>query len=424
MSPIAKKMVQGGVGPIASFTLLLGLPLSGRFFLSDVEYAVWAVLNSVLTVALTIDFGGTNYVTATLSGSREPWQVIKNSCQVSLLGSICVGLLSIPAWYFYINAHPNPMWSFSTGGAAVFLAAMAGFLRSCIVILSNAAMVMGINRIRNGLLVGQAVLTSIVVLGFLVFTKSAWAVVIGWTFSSTISLIVGVLLIHRFGVRKGLHVNSESPPPSVPKSGTLKKWATTRMVVAVLRSFLIQGDKWIVGILGGPAILSAYELAWRLTTAPRLISSNLTSYLIAESSRLKNARAIEKMSELVYKGFRFNFLAAALGGVGSLVLLASILFVHYDPNILLFGLILAAVAAVDGATSAATTIYLGIGKVGSDIPYLTSVVCFAVFGWVVAYSDGRVIIGIVSASIAMIVGSVFYIVKAPGRIKDAMEKGI
>lgn len=58
LPPYARRMFAGGVGPTSSILILLFVPIPGAFLLSTEEFAVWAILNSVATISLAIDFGG------------------------------------------------------------------------------------------------------------------------------------------------------------------------------------------------------------------------------------------------------------------------------------------------------------------------------------------------------------------------------
>ena len=61
-SDLTRRMLSGAAGPLLSFSVLLLVPITSAFLLTSDEFAMWAILNTVVTVATTFDFGGATLV--------------------------------------------------------------------------------------------------------------------------------------------------------------------------------------------------------------------------------------------------------------------------------------------------------------------------------------------------------------------------
>ena len=66
--------------------------------------------------------------------------------------------------------------------------------------------------------------------------------------------VVGVVGLLGAGMVARNDVDPSADPPV----------AMRRTVATLLGGLLLQGDRWIIGAVGGPAVLATYELAWRI----------------------------------------------------------------------------------------------------------------------------------------------------------------
>jgi O-antigen/teichoic acid export membrane protein len=384
-------MLAGGIGPLSSLVVLVILPIAGGFLLPTREFAVWAILNSVSSVALGIDFGGTAYVAVNANKVKNPWRIVVRGFLISSLGTALVCGICMVAWIPYSTTAAAGGWSIGEGELALVVILIASSLRGVSTVFASAALARIDYRSRNILLLGQALLVAIITVALILVTSSAWALPLGWLFGTGVSLLIVWPRIVRDYRREMVTSEQDGIPVLV---STAREFTVKRTIASLLGSFLLQGDRWVIGVAAGPAFLAAYELAWRFASAPRLVAMSITAVLTPDA---KAAAQASRLGELVRHSSR---VLAVVNVIVALFASAAIITLHLigkiDSEMVGLGLVVVVSLTINGRTSITTTTGIGVGRVGVDIPYLSWTAGLTALVWVIAV--------IVSSGIFLVIG--------------------
>jgi len=403
-------MVRGGLGPLSSVLVLLALPLASASFMREQDFAVWAIFNTVVTLATTIDFGGAAYVMAALPSAKSPASVIYRSARHSAYGSLTVGAIAAAVWPLYVMSGGAGAWGVAEGLAAIAAITVAAALRSLIIVVANAALVVRKNALRDTLLIGHSVAVCGIGVGLAAYFASAWALPTAWLASMTVFSAVGfvavrqIAAVHRFA------------PGGDDMEASSRGWASKRTATAVLRGLLMNADRWILGSVAGASVLATYEVIWRIASAPRVVATSITTALIGTSAAVKS-NGHKALLGLLNKASNITAWAVAIGVIGSAIVYA--LSVHLGlaagASATLW-MVLVTASAADGLTSPLTTLSLGLGRPGFDLPYLSLTCGSAGLLWVLAIALAAPSLVAYGTSAVWIAGSALYVLRGPRRV--------
>lgn len=363
---------------------------------------MWSILASISTLALSLDFGGAAYLASRLDpqNRRRPFFV---AATMSCGGTAAVGLLSIAAWIPFSRTDAGGSFTFFAGFGAIVTIIVGSALRSVIQLQAQIALFDRRFGLRNAILLGHAGVALLVVLLILPSERTAWALPIGWLAAGVAGTLVGVASFWHRPTSAGSD-DWEIEVSQVPSSGT---YAWARTVANLCRGFLMQADRWIVGAIGGPAALAAYEVAWRVAALPRFLAENLTFVIGLDAARVR-ASSPEELTNRVRLCIRFTLLvlvagsAAACGFYGLLPTVANI-----EPAWFAFGLLLITHGAL-ATTAPISFIGNGIGMPKIDLPYLILAVSICALAAVLSHFFGDVNVFIVGAMLAVFLGNLWF----------------
>lgn len=408
-------MIAGSIGPLSSIPILFFLPVVGTLMLTAHEFAVWAILNSVASIAVSVDFGGAVYAATYARSSERLGPTIWTSGLMSAVGAAVVTLVSLVIWIPYSHTDAASGWSLRAGLVALAIVGLASVLRGFVAVVANAALAIADYRSRNLLMVGQSVLMVAVALLMLAIYRSAWALPVAMLVSSAVALAVCTpLCLNAF--HAALRRGEIDPGVEVRRSGMA--FASQRTVAAVLSSVLLQGDRWVIGAIGGAEFLAAYEIVARLASAPRVLAQSVTASLLsdAEPARAQGTlpelrRGAARLVTLVAVGSAaavfFGFAGAAT--LGLVTVSAALIAV---PASLSF--------AVQGRSAVTSSIGIGLGRPGVDIPVL-SVMLVGVAGmWATAAAMHNVWVAVIGSAVVIVIATLIYI----NRVEKPFRKGL
>ena len=99
VATLVRQMGAGAAGPLLSFVILFALPLTGAVMLSVEQFAMWSLLSTVSTIALSIDFGGVALTMARIQlEPRGP--LLRRAIGLSMIGSALIGLVECGSGLF------------------------------------------------------------------------------------------------------------------------------------------------------------------------------------------------------------------------------------------------------------------------------------------------------------------------------------
>jgi O-antigen/teichoic acid export membrane protein len=359
----AVRMGSVASGPVISFIVLFALPLTGAFFLNDEQYAFWAILSSITTVALSLDFGGVAWAMAR-HGSASNRRILLTGGAMSSSGAILIGLAASLLWIPFSNTAAGSAIGLLQGIFAIALTTAAAVLRSLLVVLCQIMLHENLVRLRNVTFAAQAFSCYAIAVIILALWETAWALPIAWALSTLSVLGYGLLV----GAQKGLFVGQRNPYKGHETSTSTFVWS--RSVASILSAALMQADKWVVGAIAGPAGLAAYDVAWRVATLPRFLLQNLSASSSADASAV-----LRSGGGSIYTLLKRATLLTLIAGLGSSILVGAAYkfipaIIGVESANLPFIALLVAFTAV-GCSAPLSFISIAIGKPALDIPYLT-----------------------------------------------------
>lgn len=367
------------MGPLLSFLALFALPLIGAIMLPTTEFAFWALLATVSTVALSLDFGG-----AALLASRyhfaPRFAVFAQSCLLSVVGALIVGLVAVLIWIPLEQGSFSGTTSFAEGAAAIGVMTLAAAARSVLIVVAQAGLLETWSAIRNVALAGHASVAVLATLVLLIVAPSYWALPMGWLISGAI--FVPLCLVW-------LLLRSRRSPHVIKGTNDLNwaRFAGLRTLNTIVASIVLQGDRWVVAIIGGPVWLALYEVAWRFAALPRTLIQALALHISADVAPMTRGQEDELMDVVR----RSTTVLAIVGAASSVVV--GVFYVVFTElsgeagDLRLFSVMVVAFTAL-ALTAPLSIAGTSAGRPGIDLPYaLVALVGSSIFALVGAWMD-------------------------------------
>jgi O-antigen/teichoic acid export membrane protein len=409
---LAKRLSGGAVGPLLSFVALFALPVLGAIALDIRDFAFWSLLSTIATVALMLDFGGVALVVARFYSEPRGRLLVKSSA-LSATGALAIGIVACIIWIPYSHTEMGRSIPAMTAIAALLTMSVAAAIRSVLTVVAQAALVASQLALRNVATAGHAFAAVLTTTALLFSTHSFWALPLGWLVSGV--LVMCVVFPWAWRTR-----GSESAEAVIVQPFNWRHFAGLRTLSTVIAAVVLNADRWIVGALGGPALLAAYELAWRFAVLPRFLVTNLVLRVGADVSSL--GRSDERRLAALLRGS--TVIAAVAGSLScvpvALAYWAFMSFTGAEPHWPIF---LAMVAAFT-VWSVATPLSLSGATVGNawiDIPYGIGVLATSGVIAVVAAHFARSDIFIYGYLAAIVVGVFFFYLYAPVLVRRGLE---
>lgn len=402
-SHLARGMIAGGLPVVLAAGISLAVPLLGRIYLTPDAYAVWALVSTVVTMSIVLDFGAPAYVLRVIAIGGSGAKAIVRGAAASLIGSLVIGVLGAVAWRFY------PIRSdISVAGAGMLLFVAAGAasgIRAILVVVTSALLAYG-SRMQRGLIVlAQALLQLGLTWLLLARGVGVPSLVIATAASSGLTLVAAMLVLRR-------HPTTGF---SLPR-GEFRTFATSRTMVTMIGLALTQADRWILGIVASPGLLADYDTAVRLASIPRVVAINLALVLVADGAR--RAAQQQDLTELARKATRITVAAVLLSSVGSVVLVVALSMLSPHPSLVVGSWWMFAGMlvwfGVNAATAPATLMATGVGQPQEELRYLVPCLLITGICWGVGILVGSTTVMIYGAGVALGLTSLwFLLVRAP-----------
>jgi len=238
---------------------------------------------------------------------------------------------------------------------------VAAAIRSVLTVVAQAALVANQLVLRNVATAGHALAAAAITAALLFTTHSYWALPLGW-------LVAGVIVVCVVLPWAWHNRSSGAPPAVIVQPFKWRQFAGLRTLSTIIAAVDLNWDRWIIGALGGPALLAAYELAWRFAVLPRFLVSTLMLRVAADTSSL--GRSDGKRLGVLLRG---STLIAAAAGLLSCAPVAAAYWAFntvtgIEPHWAMFVAILMAFTVFSVATPLSLS-GAAVGNAWLDIPY-------------------------------------------------------
>jgi O-antigen/teichoic acid export membrane protein len=409
---LARRLSGGAIGPLLSFVALFTLPLLGAVVLDDRDFAFWSLLSTIATVALSIDFGGVALVTARFFAEPRGRLLLKSSA-LSASGALTIGALACIVWIPYRHTELGQSIHAATAIAAILTMSAAAAIRSVLMVVAQAALIADKLALRNVATAGHAFTAAATTSALLFATHSFWALPLGWLASGV--LLMCIVLPWAWRAR-----TSEPAKATVTQPFKWRQYAGLRTLSTITSSILLNSDRWIVGALGGSALLSAYEVAWRFAALPRFLVANLVVRVAADAASL--GRSDEQQLRALLRGAT---LIAVVAGSMSCVPVAAAYWAFvsftgaesYWPMFL--GMLVAFTVSVVTAPLSLTG--AAVGNAWIDFPYALGALSTSCTAAVVAAVLEQPEIFIVGYLAATVIAVPCYFLYAPALVRRGLQ---
>ena len=357
---LTRRLWDGAVGPLLSFVALFALPVLGAVVLDDRNFAFWALLSTIATVALSIDFGGVSLVTVRFY-SEPRGKLLLKSAALSASGALAIGCVACIVWIPFRHTALGQSIPAPAAIAAILTMSVASAIRSALMVVAQAALIASKLALRNAAIAGHALIAAVTTSVLLFSTHSFWALPLGWLVSGV--LVMCVVLPWAWRTRR-----YESAESVIVQPFKWRQYAGLRTLSTITASVYLNADRWIVTALGGPVLLATYEVAWRFAALPRFLVQNLAVRVGADTSSL--GRSDEKQLATLLRG---STLIAAVAGLSSCAPVvaaywAFISFTGLEPHWPMFLAMLVAFTVFSVATPLSLS-GAAVGNAWIDIPY-------------------------------------------------------
>lgn len=402
----------GAIGPLLSFVALFALPVLGAVVLDDRDFAFWSLLATIATVALSLDFGGVALLTARFFAEPRRRLLIKASA-LSASGALAIGTVACIIWIPYRHTELGQSMSATTAIAAILTMSVASAFRSVLVVVGQAALIANKLALRNVATAGHAFVAAAATAVFLFTTHSFWALPLGWLVSGVLVMCVAL----PWGWRARA---SELAKATVTQPFKSRQYAGLRTLSTITSGVLLNADRWIIGALGGPTLLAAYEVAWRFAALPRILVANLMIRVSADVASL--GRSDGPQLSALLRGS--TLIAVAAGSLSCAPVAAAywafVSFLGAEPKWPMF---LAMLVAFTFSALTAPLSYSGaaVGNAWIDMPYALGALATSGAAAVVAAVYERPAIFIAGYLGATVISVLCYFLYAPHLVRRGLE---
>lgn len=400
----ARRLLSTGVPALAASALTYLQPIVGQPFLSHEEYGTWALGASLLSMSLVFDLGGATFVMAASGAGALTAQRIRAAAALSAIGSLSVGALACAAWIPYTLTSDLALAG-QVGVWYLLAITVAGVTRS--VGLVGVAGLLGSGRHvqRSVALILQAITQLVVMMILLWQGASVWALPSAALASSVLFIILSLPGFRTITTGRAGADHLE-----------LRRFAWSRAGLTGLGLVLMQADRWVVGAIASPAMLTAYDVATRLGGIPRLAVVGLSAVLAVDGA---TAAKVPGQIGVLYRQATRILLAVTAGL--SVVVMAGAMAMNtlaWSVPPLLVGLVLAGYG-LNGLTAPGTLLFSSLGRPQMEFTYLLPCVATSAMLWLVSGQTGSEVLAVSATSISLLLWSGFFVLYA-GRRLDAV----
>jgi O-antigen/teichoic acid export membrane protein len=409
---LARRLWAGAVGPLLSFVALFGLPVLAAVALDNRDFAFWALLSTIATMALSLDFGGVALLVTRYFAEPQQKLLLK-SAGLSASGALAIGAIACICWTPYSHTEMGRSIPATTAMAAFLTMSVAAAIRSVLTVVAQAALIASQLALRNVATAGHAVAATAITSALLFTTHSYWALPLGWLASGVIVMCV----VYPWSRRTRASGAAEAV---IVQPFKWRQFAGLRTLSTLTASVFLNADRWIIGALGGPALLAAYELAWRFAALPRFLVSSLMLRVAADTSSLGRSDGPQLRTLL-----RGSTLIAAVAGLFSCAPVAAAYWAFADitgiaPTWPMFLAILVAFTVFSVATPLSFS-GAAVGNAWLDIPYAAGALAASgVLAIIAAHSD-RPAIFIYGYLTSLTIGVCCFFLYAPSLVRRGLQ---
>ncbi|AZS44857.1 hypothetical protein BWL13_02454 [Microbacterium oleivorans] len=397
---LPSRLFLGGLPALMSAGVSAAVPLTGALFLSDSEYAIWALVSTLSTIFLLFDFGAPALATKLATEGNLSPQARRSVLLLTAAPPLALGMVACAIW---------PTYSASTGlGAygvplvliAIGLVSVGCALRSASSVFAAAALGRQRYGSRAVILIAGATASALVTIVGLVGGAGLMALALGVAANGVVGVTLSLLLER----------HADPGATNVDTRRLVRLFMTSKGAATLLGLVITQLDRWALGLIGDSTLLATYDIASRIIQIPKIALLALLVGLVAEGASARGG-------ELFRLWGRSTIVTAVVFAAAQLICLPLTFLIIQagatpDHTVeIVFGMAVAQMSLT--ATIPTTLILSGQGRPHLELVYLapTFVLILATYMIAISTSNGYFLVGgwIISVTIT----SLLYIVFGP-----------
>lgn len=399
LDPLVGRLLKGGAGAFIASIALLMLPTVGAFFLEPSDYVLWALLATVITAAMVLDFGGGALVQHAVAAGVVTRKILLRAIALAAFGSLSVGVPATLLWEPVSSRLLAPTESAPI--ALILVSTVGSAMRSAIVVVAAKLLAERRFRRRAFVLIGQAVSQVLSTVVLLLLDTGLWALPLGLTLSTGPWLIACLFEALR-------NLPYDHPSARYISTGL---FATSRGASAVISLVMTQGDRWILALVANAELIQAYDLAARFALMPKAVVTTFLVGLVGEGVHLKGAAAGALLNRAISIAGRALGVLSALAVAGAF-LVGYLVEGRLSATYISIALAIVAWSAIHGLTAPVTLILTGRGRPDLELRYLIPCLVSTFAVWLAGYRLAEPYVLIFGSGLALVVWSIYCLVSS------------
>ncbi len=373
LGDVDRRLLHTGVPILVSNATVVVIPVIARGYLSTVDYAVFALLMTVVVAAGILDLGGGAYVQSFGYGRATTTREYATAVGLATGGAAAVTSAALAASTVVV---PRLGSDLSTGSVVALVAAsgLAAMARGAVAVMMSRLQIAQRFALRSTVAGVQAVLQ----------VGACWLLLASglglWALPWALALGSGVALV-------GAHLVLVTRPTDLPtaaRRAPVARFASFRTMSALLGIGSSQADRWVLALVAAPLFLADYDTALRFAALPAAFVGAVFVGIVAESAAAPDDddrhSLVRRYTARVAGVVTALSLAVAVG----VVLLGTLGLVPLSRQLLLI-LGMALVWSGTNAVTAPTTFaFVGVGAPQKELLYAAPAFACTALGWVLA----------------------------------------
>ena len=405
-----RRLFKGGLPTIAGSGVVALVPLSGSFFLSNNDYAIWALASTLSTIFIIFDFGTASLSTKLAAEGRLNRATLLKLLAITGIPPIFLGAVVIAIWPWYAGS-ANLIGATETSVFLMLACVATGtVLRSFGVIYSAIALGREHYNKRAQILLSGALIQLVVTLTALFGGAGVLSLGLGIIGGGLAQMAAGAALEHKF---------DETTVLDLDLAGLIRRFVRSRGTATLLGLMATQLDRWALGLAATPSLLSTYDLATRFATIPKIALLAFAAGLVAEAARTPDLTKAIELARTSRKAITGLF---ALGSIVTSVVAMIVLAPRV--SLLEAGLVVLLVTIGHGANASTIPgglILTGWGRPDLELRYLwpLAALCAAAYVAGILVDSGQLLI--LGWFVAMTSCSIYFALMVPKYLKKAAK---
>ena len=354
------------------------LPVLGRTYLDDVDYATWALTMTVVVAAPIFDLGGSILVQSVGYRRAVSPGVVRRALALSAAGACAVTLVALG-----LTTLVRAGGSLSAGNEDLQLILVVAGIGSVVRSAWTVQMALLQTRQRFGVRAVSAAMQActqvIICWAMLANGDGLWALPVSLCIASTVGLVIG-----HHGVRHG--AGSIEVGQSTNSTRAL---ASSRVVSALVGVVASQGDRWVLAAIATPTFLAKYDFALRLSSVPLGLAVTLFQGVTSESAVRHKAGERHALMVSSIRHIAAVVLAMSFITLTGVLVLWRVDALSVDGTVALITVAALLWMGVNALTAAPTYTYLGAGLPWAEIAYSLPCALTLVAGWLTVGAMGE-----------------------------------